>query len=195
MTSADFRCYNTATGDKAATANVAAGSTIGVATAASISHPGVANIYMAKAPAGVDIASWDGAGQVWFKVHEVSAVTDGGKSISWPSQGTRRNVWQPDVNYLTIHLLGAKSITFTLPKSIPDGQYLVRIEHIALHSAGSFGGAQTYISCSQINVTGGGSGTPGPLVSIPGVYTGRVSVPTCDKPRYVLTGECRSRES
>jgi len=87
----------------------------------------------------------------------------------------------PDVNYLTIHLLGAKSITFTLPKSIPNGQYLVRIEHIALHSAGSFGGAQTYISCSQINVTGGGSGTPGPLVSIPGVYTGRVSVSTCDK--------------
>ncbi|KAG6827156.1 hypothetical protein H0H93_015822, partial [Arthromyces matolae] len=26
--------------------------------------------------------------------------------------------------------------------------------------------------CGQINVTGGGSGTPGPLVSIPGVYTG-----------------------
>lgn len=33
--------------------------------------------------------------------------------------------------------------------------------------------AQFYVSCAQINVTGGGSGNPGPLVSIPGVYTGR----------------------
>ena len=49
------------------------------------------------------------------------------------------------------------------------------MEHIALHSASGFQGAQFYISCSQINVSGGGSGTPGPLVSIPGVYNGRVS--------------------
>ena len=49
------------------------------------------------------------------------------------------------------------------------------MEQIALHSASSFGGAQFYISCSQIQVTGGGSGNPGPLVAIPGVYNGRVS--------------------
>lgn len=42
-----------------------------------------------------------------------------------------------------------------------------------LQSASTFGGAQFYISCGQINVTGGGSGNPGPLVAIPGVYTGR----------------------
>jgi hypothetical protein len=30
--------------------------------------------------------------------------------------------------------------------------------------------AQFYISCSQIKITGGGSGTPGPLVSLPGAY-------------------------
>jgi hypothetical protein len=29
-----------------------------------------------------------------------------------------------------------------------------------------------YISCSQLNVVGGGSGSPGPLVSFPGAYTG-----------------------
>lgn len=62
---------------------------------------------------------------------------------------------------------------FTIPKNIPNGQYLVRMEHIALHSASGFQGAQFYISCSQVNVSGGGSGTPGPLVAIPGVYTGR----------------------
>jgi hypothetical protein len=34
--------------------------------------------------------------------------------------------------------------------------------------------AQFYLACGQVNVTGGGSGTPGPLVAIPGVYTGNV---------------------
>ncbi|KAG8961053.1 hypothetical protein FRC03_005832 [Tulasnella sp. 419] len=31
--------------------------------------------------------------------------------------------------------------------------------------------AEFYISCGQIKITGGGTGTPGPLVSFPGVYT------------------------
>jgi len=87
VSSADFRCYNTATSAKATTKDVNAGDTVGVAASIPISHSGVANIYMAKAPAGVDVANWDGAGPVWFKVHQVSAVTDGGKSISWPSAG------------------------------------------------------------------------------------------------------------
>ena len=67
------------------------------------------------------------------------------------------------------------------------------MEHIALHAASTFGGAQFYVSpppspltvrslltymtldqlsCGQLNVVNGGSGTPGPLVAIPGVYTG-----------------------
>lgn len=83
-----------------------------------------------------------------------------------------------------------RSVTFTIPKNIPTGQYvlltlfyhqksdksryLVRIEHIALHVAQSYGGAQFYVACAQLDVTDGGNGTPGPLVSIPGVYTGYV---------------------
>jgi hypothetical protein len=68
----------------------------------------------------------------------------------------------------------------------------VRVESIAIHSANYYGGgllpktlhstsvssilsaAQFYIACAPITVTGGGSGTPGPLVAIPGVYTGYV---------------------
>lgn len=50
------------------------------------------------------------------------------------------------------------------------------MEAIALHVASTFGGAQFYISCGQVEVTNGGSGTPGPLVAIPGVYTGYVSI-------------------
>ncbi|CAF4438291.1 unnamed protein product, partial [Adineta steineri] len=52
--------------------------------------------------------------------------------------------------------------------------YLLRVEHIALHDAFYHGGAQFYIACAQIEVTNGGNGSPGPLVSIPGVYTGHV---------------------
>ncbi len=47
----------------------------------------------------------------------------------------------------------------------------MRIEHIALHVAEA---PQFYIACAQIAVTNGGNGTPGPLVSIPGVYNGNV---------------------
>ncbi|KAI1758419.1 heavy metal translocating P-type ATPase [Xylaria castorea] len=34
----------------------------------------------------------------------------------------------------------------------------------------SVGGAQIYLSCAQVEVTGGGAGTPGPLVAFPGAY-------------------------
>ncbi|KAF9051862.1 endoglucanase II [Panaeolus papilionaceus] len=149
VSSSDFRCYTS--GTTAGTATVSAGQTIGIRANQAISHPGVANVYMAKAPGSVN--GWDGSGTVWFKVHEISAVTNGGTSITWPSTGL-------------------DTISFTLPKSLPNGEYLVRVEHIALHSASTFGGAQFYISCAQIKVTNGGSGTPGPLVAIPGVYTG-----------------------
>ncbi|KAJ7266879.1 glycoside hydrolase family 61 protein [Mycena haematopus] len=151
VTSADFRCYDSATAGTASTISVAAGSTLGIACDQTIYHPGVVNVYMAKAPGNVSTFAGDGA--VWFKVHQITAVTNGGTSISFPAQNV-------------------PSVSFTLPKSLPTGQYLVRMEALALHAANTFQGAQWYISCGQISVTGGGSGTPGPLVSIPGVYTG-----------------------
>jgi len=151
VTSADFRCYNSQHLQNATTITVAAGSQLGIVGDDFIYHPGVVNVYMAKAPS--DVTNWDGSGAVWFKVYQITAVTDGGTSISWPS--TTMN-----------------TVTFTIPKTIPTGQYLVRMEAIALHSASTFGGAQFYISCGQLNITGGGSGKPGPLVSIPGAYTG-----------------------
>lgn len=62
-------------------------------------------------------------------------------------------------------------MTFTIPAATPSGDYLIRVEHIGLHVAQSVGGAQFYISCGQITVTGGGIGTPGPLVAFPGAYS------------------------
>jgi hypothetical protein len=60
-------------------------------------------------------------------------------------------------------------VYFTIPKDTPPGQYLVRIEHIALHGAQS-GDTEFYFECAQIEVTGNGNGRPGPMVKIPGLY-------------------------
>ena len=61
---------------------------------------------------------------------------------------------------------------FTLPDCIKAGQYLLRVELLALHSAYNTGGAQFYQSCAQIKVSGSGSGsfTPSTTVSFPGAY-------------------------
>lgn len=59
---------------------------------------------------------------------------------------------------------------FTIPADTPDGEYLVRPEHIAIHE-GHVGKAQFYMECAQLRVSGGGSGSPGPMTQIPGLYT------------------------
>lgn len=61
--------------------------------------------------------------------------------------------------------------TYTIPSCLAAGDYIVRHEIIALHSAYSYPGAQFYPSCHQIAVTGSGTSTgPSSKVAIPGVY-------------------------
>ncbi|KAJ6503880.1 glycosyl hydrolase family 61-domain-containing protein [Mycena sanguinolenta] len=156
VTSTDIRCYDSLESGTASTVSVAAGSTVGFTVSGNPSnlyHAGVLNVYMAKAPTGTDVANWDGSGNVWFKVYQISAVTDGGQTITFPTTGLSQ-------------------ISFTIPPDTPSGQYLIRTEHIAIHSASYYGGAQFYIACAQVTVTNGGTGTPGPLVAFPGAYTG-----------------------
>lgn len=62
------------------------------------------------------------------------------------------------------------TVNATIPQSTPSGDYLLRVEHIALHLAMQANKAQFYLSCSQITITGGGKGTPGPLTTLPGAY-------------------------
>ncbi|KAJ6503881.1 glycosyl hydrolase family 61-domain-containing protein [Mycena sanguinolenta] len=124
----DIRCYTSTESDTSSTATVTAGSTIGFTVPITLYHPGVLNVYMAQAPAGTDVADWDGSGEVWFRIYQITADTDGGETITFPSQ--------------------------------------------TIHVANVYGGAQFYLSCAQIEVTNGGSGTPGPLVAFPGAYTG-----------------------
>lgn len=54
----------------------------------------------------------------------------------------------------------------TVPASLAPGDYLVRAEAIALHSASAVGGAQFYMTCYQVTVTGSGTASP-PGVQFP----------------------------
>ncbi|CAG8982098.1 hypothetical protein HYALB_00013956 [Hymenoscyphus albidus] len=148
----DIRCGKDASANFApGILSVAAGQTLGFSVDPEIQHPGPSMAYLAKVPAGKTAANWDGSGAVWFKVWEQGPSALNSNGGTWPATGL-------------------KTLSFAIPKATPSGDYLVRIEHIGLHGAGSTNGAQFYLSCGQITITGGGSGTPGPLVAFPGAY-------------------------
>ena len=95
------------------------------------------------------------------------------------------------------------SWTIVIPASVAPGDYVLRHEIIALHSAGSANGAQNYPQCINLEITGAGTDTlasgtlgealytandPGILVNIytkltsylvpgPALYSGAVSTP------------------
>ncbi|KAK7977944.1 hypothetical protein PG988_005434 [Apiospora saccharicola] len=104
--------------------------------------------YMAKAPGSV--ADFDGSGNVWFKIYE-DQPNFAQSGLTWPTEN-------------------AREVSATIPPCVADGEYLLRVEHIALHSAGQENGAQFYLSCAQIKVEGGGSSSPAG-VAFPGAYS------------------------
>lgn len=111
------------------------------------SHKGPTLAYLKK----VDNALTDkGIGGGWFKIQE-----QGHSNGQW---GTSTVITNGGLHYIDI------------PACIPNGQYLLRAEMIALHGAGSQAGAQFYMECAQINIVGGtGTATP-KTYSIPGIY-------------------------
>lgn len=92
-------------------------------------------------------------GEVWFKI-SADTPTQIPKGLKFPSEG-------------------ATKVETKIPSTLPSGNYLLRVEHIALHAAAQEGGAQIYIQCAQLKVEGGSSGgkAPGPLVKFPGAYS------------------------
>lgn len=122
VSSTAIRCYPLAPGTSAKTHTVNAGDTLGFTSGSTIGHPGPMQFYLAKVPAGQTAATWDGAGNVWFKIFQEEAIVTS-SSISWAS-------------------MNKAQYPVTLPKTLSAGEYLLRAEHIALHSAGSAGGAQ-----------------------------------------------------
>ncbi|RYC55902.1 hypothetical protein CHU98_g10316 [Xylaria longipes] len=56
-----------------------------------------------------------------------------------------------------------------IPTDLAPGDYLLRAEALALHSAASAGQGQFYMTCYQLTVTGSGSAKPDG-VKLPGAY-------------------------
>ncbi|KAJ0415387.1 glycosyl hydrolase family 61-domain-containing protein, partial [Aspergillus carlsbadensis] len=86
LDSIDLRCNEggLASGPQTETATVQAGDTVGFTLSNSIGHIGPMLVYMARAPG--DPSNFDGAGDVWFKIHEWGADFSSG-SIHWPQLG------------------------------------------------------------------------------------------------------------
>jgi hypothetical protein len=150
VNSAAMSCYELSPGTAAPqTLAVTAGGSVTFGIAPNIYHAGPVNVYLAKAPGTA--AAFNPSGPVWFKIYgDKPTITS--SAISWANNGQG-------------------SITVPIPRCIADGEYLIRFEQIGLHSASGVNGAQLYLSCSQIKVTGG-TGTARPnLLSFPGAYS------------------------
>ncbi|PPQ97202.1 hypothetical protein CVT26_000712 [Gymnopilus dilepis] len=112
-------------------------------------HYGPVQIYMAAVDNAVTA---DGASANWFKISEMGLPSD--NPDYWGTEVLNDNCGH---------------YSFTIPPDLAPGNYLLRAEVIALHVASSVGGAQFYMSCYQISVSGSGSAKP-PTVKIPGAY-------------------------
>ncbi|UPX18476.1 uncharacterized protein EKO05_0008775 [Ascochyta rabiei] len=130
-------CHKDATAG-AKTAKVAAGGKLDIQwTTWPDSHVGPVIDYMAK----VDDATAAKAGDLsFFKIDE--AGYEGGE---WAATKLIKN---------------NQTWSVTVPSSIAPGQYVLRHEIIALHSAGQENGAQNYPKCINLEVTGSGTETP-----------------------------------
>jgi len=114
------------------------------------SHKGPVIVYLAKVPSATQTSV---TGLQWFKIWQDGLTSDG--------------LWGVD------RLIANKGKhTFTIPSCIASGQYLVRTEIIALHAATSYPGAQLYMECGQLNISGGSGSKSPATVSFPGAYKG-----------------------
>ncbi|GAB1319939.1 hypothetical protein MFIFM68171_10149 [Madurella fahalii] len=112
-------------------------------------HFGPVMVYMSKVD---DATTADGSGS-WFKVDEFGYDAS---TKTWGTDTLNENCGKR---------------TFKIPSKIPEGDYLVRAEAIALHTAGQQGGAQFYMSCFQVRVASSGGGQLPSGVKIPGAYS------------------------
>ncbi|KAH8883137.1 hypothetical protein GQ53DRAFT_883146 [Thozetella sp. PMI_491] len=117
-------------------------------------HWGPVNVYLTKV---TDAATADGS-TGWFKIFQ-----DG-----WAKKGSGVG----DDDYWGTRDLNAccGKMDVKIPGDIADGDYLLRAEAIALHTAAQANGAQLYMSCYQITVAGGTGKASPALVKFPGAY-------------------------
>lgn len=112
-------------------------------------HQGPISTYMTSCNGDCTVFRPEGAR--WFKIDE--AGYDNGQ---WAA---------------AILIANGLRWTSTIPTQLAQGEYLIRHEIIALHSVGT---PQFYPSCTQVRVTGSGTGLPSDsdLVGIPALYNG-----------------------
>ncbi|KAF2122409.1 glycoside hydrolase family 61 protein [Lophiotrema nucula] len=112
-------------------------------------HPGPIT-HMLFGPVD-DAAQATGIGS-WFKIDELDYVNG-----TWANE-----------------IMSAQNMTreFKLLTGLASGEYLLRSEMLALHGAQTVGGAQFYIGCAQLKITGTGSSSScGPTIKLPGAYS------------------------
>ncbi|MCJ1442924.1 MAG: Esterase/lipase/thioesterase [Stictis urceolatum] len=115
-------------------APVAAGSQVSLVwTQWPDSHKGPLVTYMASCGSADCSKFTPGSSAVWFKIHEAGKDSSG----TWATEPLETNPATP--------------FKFTIPATLKPGNYLIRHEIIALHSAYTYPGAQfypsTYNSC------------------------------------------------
>ncbi|KAM5341324.1 hypothetical protein ACJ41O_014355 [Fusarium nematophilum] len=141
--SSDIICHKSAKPVSNA-ATVAAGDTITLKwNTWPESHHGPVIEYLA--PVSGDFASINKESLKWTKISEKGLVS-----------GSNPGTWAADQL-----ISNGFSWTFTVPRNLSPGNYVLRHEIIALHSAGQTNGAQAYPQCINLKVTGSGSGKLG----------------------------------
>ncbi|TGJ78202.1 hypothetical protein E0Z10_g10559 [Xylaria hypoxylon] len=166
VTSKDIAC-NAGTSPVAGKCSVAAGTTVTVemhqqpgdrscaSEAIGGDHHGPVQFYMASVS---NAASADGSAASWFKI-----FADTWAKNASGSDGDRDFWGTKDLNAC------CGRMNVKIPSDIAPGDYLLRGEAIALHTAASAGQAQFYMTCYQLTVTGSGTAKPAG-VALPGAY-------------------------
>ncbi|KAJ3030138.1 hypothetical protein HDV00_009092 [Rhizophlyctis rosea] len=67
-------------------------------------------------------------------------------------------------------LKNGNKLDFPIPKNMQSGDYIFRIEHVALHVASQPNAVQLYMSCFDITVENGGSAWGDQGIEFPGLY-------------------------
>lgn len=142
LTTDNINCHKSATAGRLY-ANVAAGSSLTFYwNTWPESHHGPIINYIA--PCNGDCTTLTPSSLRWSKISQTGLVTPGGI-------GT----WATD-NLIKTNF----TATTTIPRNLKAGNYVIRHEIVALHSAGSDNGAQLYPQCLNLKVTGSGSVAP-----------------------------------
>lgn len=111
LASNDLRCNVGTSGSGVNTTTVKAGDSFTFALDMAVYHQGPITAYMSKAPSSVSAYEGDGD---WFKIAEEGPIFSGG-SATWPLRD---------------------SYTYKLPTCLASGDYLLRMEQLAIHNPG-----------------------------------------------------------